>query len=111
MADKVINGTPKSAPTLCTSCQSGVCVRGINFEEIVYCNELRRDITFVVERCSAFEHKSETSLYDMKKIAWDVTSRKRDRTGFQPTEENPDTMEICVTPPKKREGYSTPDED
>lgn len=101
MADKIVRGaTPKTAPSLCERCINGTHVRGQNFEEIMFCHDMRRDIPFPVDTCSSFEDRSKASLYDMKKIAWNVESRVRGRTGFTVTGSS---AEIEITPPKKRE--------
>lgn len=98
MADKVVGGTPKTAPSLCLSCSHGQHVRGHNFDEIVFCHSLERDIKFSVERCSGFNARSETDLYDMRQIAWNIESRKRGTTGFYA--EVQEGMETVITPPK-----------
>lgn len=101
MADKIVSGaTPKTAPSLCERCQCGTHVRGQNFEELMWCNELRRDITFPVESCTSFVDRAESSLFDMKQIAWSVESRMRGKTGFAATEGGAD---VVITPPKRRD--------
>lgn len=101
MADKVIGGTPKTAPNLCLSCSRSVCIRGQNFEEFIYCGYMEKQMTFPVEKCNRYSADSETSLSAMEEIAWKVESRHRERAGFNGAEA--EKIELVINPPTKRE--------
>lgn len=107
MAIKVLHGTPKGGKSLCYSCRNAVIVKGINFQELVYCNGVHPtvDIKFPVVECSVFDDKAAVSRYEMEQIAWTVQSRTRGPMGFA----SGDNMEITIEPPKKEGKYGIPE--
>lgn len=93
--NKVQGGTPKSAPSLCQSCQYSMHVRGFNMREAVHCTFVGRMIHFPVYQCSKYVHGGQADLVEMKKIAWVIESRNRGPWGFKGSEKT----EIVVRPP------------
>lgn len=101
---KIIDGTPRTQTSLCESCWHSTIINGENFEKIVHCNELGRDIRFKVNRCNRYDDKALPSLQDLEKIAWVVESRVKDKVGFAAggNQEPESDLEIAITPPKKK---------
>lgn len=98
----VRNGTPKSGPSKCYSCKHAALVKGQNNEELVFCDgpfaNLRPNLVpFPVAECGRYHPANMPWKYEMELLAWEITARKRARTGFQP-----ETIEVQITPPKAR---------
>ena len=110
MSDKVKAGTPQGNRSLCLDCRNAHVVRGLNFQERIYCRVLSAStqlVTFPVEQCSVFDDKRTPSLYAMEIIAWNVTSRNRGPVGF----EGCHASEIHIEPPRSVDtpNYPRPD--
>lgn len=109
---KISGGTPKQGKSLCVSCKHGQSVRGQNMEEHLECEAglfrvSGNRVPFRVAECSTYHPSNMPYLHEMKQIAWNIEARKRGPVGFEKQDE---TMEVVVTPPKKR-GDNMPDSD
>jgi hypothetical protein len=106
MSDKVMGGTPVGTQSLCVTCRAAYRVRGLNFQEVVYCQKLTPSarITFPVETCSAYDDKRTPALYQMEEIAWQVQSRNRGAVGFAGGRD----MTIQIVPPGERTNQPAP---
>jgi hypothetical protein len=82
---KVHGGTrSSSAPRLCDTCQSGIVRKGASeSDERVHCLIMRQRIDQRVIECSRYVATNQTSIWDMRQIAWILDSdSKRQRIGF-----------------------------
>lgn len=109
---KISGGTPKQGKSLCVTCKHAQVVRGQNMEEHTECaaglfGRFNNRVPFRVAECSTHHPANVPELYEMKQIAWNIEARKRGPVGFEKQDE---TMEVVVTPPKKR-GHEVPDSD
>jgi len=109
----VIGGTPKQGKSLCMTCKHAGIVRGQNMEEHIECNQgmfssTHSRVPFRVAECSSYHPSNMPWLHEMKAIAWNIEARKRGPAGFEKPVDG--EMEVVVTPPKKREGYSPLDD-
>jgi hypothetical protein len=100
MSDKVIGGTPRSGASLCLTCRNAQVMRGQNFEQHVFCHVPAKglEVTYPVSSCSSYDDKRQPALYHMQKIAWNITTTKHVKPGF---EGDKSTSEVTVTPPEK----------
>ena len=99
--DKVRGGTPKTTASLCMSCRNCHAIRGVNFEERIFCYRMSpptNEVHFPVVECTQFDDKRVPSLYDMEQIAWHVKSRNRGQVGFVGKED----AEVTVEPPSDK---------
>lgn len=81
---QVVNGTRANEARLCDSCADGVVMRGSSRnEEIVFCEEMQRNVGIHVVECNRYKVGGQPSLYDMREIAWVLqTDSKRQKIGF-----------------------------
>jgi hypothetical protein len=102
---KVQGGTAQTEEDLCKSCSNRILVKGFNNSEMKLC----RAIDFIgikgwpveVSECSHYTKAGETSLWDMRQIAWHVTPEVKNKIGF----EHGETKLKVVTPnDKDKEG-------
>lgn len=112
--NKVQGGTPKTAKSLCIGCRNATILKGLNFEEVIYCSELpgwsgESKITFPVVECSKFDDKSRPSLNDYYKTGWVIESRNRGPVGF--TDGIETKTEITIKPPKKNPWETEPSQE
>lgn len=116
---KITGATARTGPSLCLSCSNGKVVRGQNCEELVFCSSYEvfgntsggpSIVPFRVAECGGYTPANTPSLDDMKRIAWDVSARKRGSVGFEGGTRNPDEMITEITPPKRRSGGEVVDE-
>lgn len=80
MLIKIQDGTPKSGPSLCASCNNCTHIKGDSFTQVLtYCNVLypNVNIAFPVVSCSDYSNKKDTKLKDMEKVAWVIAGKGR----------------------------------
>lgn len=103
------DATPVGATNLCQSCVYGQVVRGQNLEERVFCNRnsfRALEMGFKVERCSAYYQRGLTSLDEMEKIAWIITTDTVGPIGFSQGAEG--TLEVKIRKPEPAPVVVTP---
>lgn len=88
----VRNGTPLDGPSLCETCWYGQLTRGYRQgDEIVVCHatDPALHLTFRVRECTGYLDKTRQTLYEMRKIAWNLAPRgSKRRAGFLPPAHN-----------------------
>jgi hypothetical protein len=93
---KVRNGTERSDTNLCTTCKHHTHIRFAETgKEVRLCQGITYDRPMVlsgpVSSCNQFKDANAPTLYDMQKIAWDVTvGSKGGIVGFKAPEKNKD---------------------
>ena len=81
---KVRGGTARGDENLCLSCRWAAVRESAQGQLMVKCAEFDVMITTATVRCSDYQNKNTTSLTDMEKIAWIVTTDAKGRVGFRP---------------------------
>jgi hypothetical protein len=101
MSIHIKNGTPLDGPPLCDSCAEAHIERGYKQNELlVLCGATypMHRVRFPVRDCTGYRSKTRESLYEMRKVAWNLTSRGAKRAGFvAPAEPGAETEEIEFT--------------
>ena len=86
MRPYVKNGTPIHGPSPCDTCEHAMTVKGYReSQEVVICEWTRPElrVVFPVRECSRYLDRASESLYELKKIAWDIRPRgSKQATGF-----------------------------
>lgn len=86
MTNKVRGGTPHhGGPGLCHSCKNSLVFRGAAESEVtVLCNALEKQfvVRVPVVECSSYANKLEKSEWEMKQIAWVLSTRNGKPIGF-----------------------------
>jgi len=86
--------TPNFSANLCETCKYSSIVKGCRYkDQIIYCNEMGKDILFPVNECSSYATKNAQSLYEMKQVAWILTTKgKGKEIGFVKRRELPEAI-------------------
>ena len=89
---KVQKGTRSDETDLCLTCVHSIIIKGgAQGEEIRHCSETPSNsppIPFRVVECTDYHRKGQTTLYEMREIAWVLrTDSKRKVIGFSSPEE------------------------
>jgi hypothetical protein len=82
---KVYGGTPIHGVSLCNTCRRAQRLKGMaDSQEIVWCNAgpYEKKIPFPVSSCSLYDDQRQTSLYEMKEIAWQIVTKPNKTIGF-----------------------------
>jgi hypothetical protein len=75
---KVRGGTVSDGSRLCDSCRFCSKILGSRpSEEYLQCGAISAQITWQVSFCSIYEQKGQTSLFDMRMIAWPLSADKK----------------------------------
>lgn len=56
-------------------------------------------VRYPVAECSKYQDANTATLFEMEKIAWEITARKRGATGFSGATE----LDVVIEPPKKKD--------
>lgn len=70
---------------LCNTCTYGQVMKGAaESNEVIYCNNISEYIRTRIVQCSGYKNKSLTPIYEMKEIAWVLSTNKaKTKIGFQ----------------------------
>lgn len=82
---RIHGGTARhDEPSLCLTCRSAKVMQGQGTkDELVYCDEVAKQIAFKVTSCSQYVHRKHPTLWHMEDIAWILrTNPKTKRIGF-----------------------------
>lgn len=83
MLVKIKDGT-RSGQSLCRTCRFAHNIRGASdSQELTKCSALERQVPFSVVECNKYENKATPGLWDMKEIAWVLSTDKQKKFGFQ----------------------------
>lgn len=83
---KIRGGTTQGGQDLCRSCQSFAGFKTEANTEFKFCRAFDREIKFKVVECSSYHKYGETTLSDMRQIAWHITPEVKERIGFKEPE-------------------------
>jgi hypothetical protein len=88
-------------------------VKGNNLEKIIQCTEMHEDhtINFSVSECSNYDSKATPALYEMRQIAWNIETKPKNKAGFTAgvaTKGDDGTLDIVISPPRKRDPDGQP---
>lgn len=83
---KIRGGTAQGKQDLCRTCSSFAGFKTEANTEFKFCNAFDREIKYRVVECSAYHKFGETSLYNMRQIAWHITPEVKERIGFKEPE-------------------------
>lgn len=94
---KVHGGTMSDeGQMLCCSCRNGTVAEGPK-GVLVKCSEMGERIRFRVTKCGAYDDRAKTSIGDLYRTAWILSTDKKRQIGFAPykkwKEENPRDLE------------------
>lgn len=96
MVVKVKDGTRDNS-NLCTTCAFSVVIKGSADSEVATrCTVMDyKEVPFRVVECNKYINKAEPSIYDMREIAWVLSTDKQKKYGFRsPKEWKKDREEI-----------------
>ena len=82
MRIKVQGGTAKHGEHLCRTCSNASIAEDEHGNETVKCSVFRKLIQSKIIKCNAHLESNLTDLYDMKQIAWIVSSTNKTKLGF-----------------------------
>jgi len=82
MRINVYGGTSRGGENLCLSCQYGRVRRNQDGKVSIKCIEFGRFVENITIECSAYLHKNQMDMYEMKKIAHVITPG-REHLGFR----------------------------
>jgi hypothetical protein len=108
---RIINGTPRTGPSLCKTCKHAKHIRGQNCQELVLCHLFPSlggapgPVPFRIAECGTYHPVNMPWLHEMEDMAWKIEARKRGAVGFEPETTE---MEVVITRPGESNPPSRP---
>lgn len=75
---------PGNATTLCATCTRGTMTVDKHDHRHVWCHAIEKPVFVDIVQCNSHSSKRTTTLYEMKQIAWVITTDEKKNIGFRP---------------------------